>query len=184
MRRATGEPAPGDAILQVKVTLLEVSPPVWRRLLVPAAIRLDRLHGAIQIAMGWTNSHLHCFEAGGVGYGPVIEDLDHRDERKAQLDDLVAEPGDQLTYDYDFGDGWEHEIVVEAVLVAEAYRRYPRCLGGERRCPPEDCGGSWGYSHLLEVLADPARDEHGACSPGSASTTRRSSTPPRSMSTR
>ena len=83
-----------------------------------------------------------------------------RSPRKATLQDLVARPGDRLVYRYDFGDGWEHDVVVERVLAAQPGVRYPRCAGGARRCPPEDCGGSWGYAHLREVLADPAHDEH------------------------
>jgi hypothetical protein len=160
MRRATGDPEPGDAILELKVTLRDVTPAVWRRLLVPAAMRLDRLHDTIQVAMGWTNSHLHAFRADGADYGPPYPDLDYRDERKAKLQGLVAEPRDRLVYNYDFGDDWEHEIVVERVLAAEPGVRYPRCAGGARRCPPEDCGGSPGYARLREILADPAHDEH------------------------
>jgi Plasmid pRiA4b ORF-3-like protein len=160
MRRATGDPEPGDAIFQIAVTLRDVTPRVWRRLLVPAAMRLDRLHDTIQAAMGWTNSHLHAFRAEGGEYGPAFADLDYRDERTATLQALVAEPGGRLVYSYDFGDDWEHDVVIEEVLVAEAGVRYPRCAGGAGRCPPEDCGGSPGYGDLREVLADPARDEH------------------------
>jgi hypothetical protein len=162
MRRAAGEPAPGDAILQLKLTLDMIEPAVWRRLLVPAAIRLDRLHDVVQAAMGWENYHLHAFTTGrGFDYGPPIPDLDHhRDERKTTLGHLIAKPGDRLRYTYDFGDGWEHEIVVEHVLDAEADARYPTCIDGEGRCPPEDCGGTWGYASLRETLADPGHDEH------------------------
>ncbi len=160
MRRAAGDPEPGDAVFEVMITLLDVTPRVWRRLLVPAAMRLDRLHDTIQVAMGWTNSHLHAFRADGAEYGPVLPDLDYRDERKATLQRLVAKPGDRLVYSYDFGDDWEHEVVVERVLAAEPGVRYPRCAAGARRCPPEDCGGSWGYAQLREILADPAHDEH------------------------
>lgn len=160
MRRAAGDPEPGDAIFQIAVTLLDVTPRVWRRLLVPATMRLDRLHDTLQAAMGWTNSHLHAFRADGGEYGPPLPDLDYRDERKATLQRLVAKPGDRLVYNYDFGDDWEHEVVVERVLAAEPDVRYPRCAGGAGRCPPEDCGGYPGYAHLREILADPARDEH------------------------
>jgi len=163
MRRAAGDGAPGDAILQIKLSLLGVTgPAVWRRLLIPAGTRLDRLHDLIQTAMGWENYHLHAFTAGGIDYGPPLEDLDHRDERKMTLDRLIGKPGDRMRYTYDFGDDWEHEIVVEKVLEAAAGARYPICIGGESRCPPEDCGGSWGYASLRETLSDPRHDEHAA----------------------
>lgn len=161
MRRIDGDAAPGDAILQLKVSLMHVSGPrVWRRLLVPADIRLDRLHDVIQTTVGWTDSHLHAFTARDAHYGPPNPDLDHRDERKAKLNRLIGEPGDRMRYAYDFGDFWEHEIVVEKVLEAEPGVRYPVCSAGKGRCPPEDCGGPWGYASLRETLADPAREEH------------------------
>jgi hypothetical protein len=161
LRRATGDAVPGDAILQLKVTLPGLSgPPVWRRVLVPARIRLDRLHDVLQATMGWTDSHLHAFTAAGVDYGPPIEDLDHRDERRATLNRLLKQPGDRMGYTYDYGDYWEHEVVVEKVLAAQPGVRYPLCTGGARRCPPEDCGGTWGYADLLETLADPRADDH------------------------
>jgi hypothetical protein len=162
MRRAAGDPLPGDAILQVNLTLCDVADPaVWRRLLVPAAIRLDRLHEVIQVAMGWENYHLHEFSAGGASYGPPIPDLEHvRDERRMTLDRLLGGPRGRLRYTYDFGDGWEHDVVVERVLEADPGRTYPACIGGQGRCPPEDCGGSWGYANLRETLADPRHDEH------------------------
>jgi hypothetical protein len=160
MRRATGDPAPGDAILELTVTLRDVAPPAWRRVLVPAAMRLDRLHDTIQASMGWTNSHLHAFRADGATFGPAHPELDYRDERKMTLDRLVAGVGDRLAYDYDFGDSWEHDVVVERMLTAEPGVWYPRCVAGASRCPPEDCGGPPGYVDLREVLADPSDPEH------------------------
>jgi hypothetical protein len=161
MRRATGEAGPGDAIAQLKVTLMGVTkPPVWRRLLVPANIRLDRLHDIIQAAMGWEDYHLHAFTAAGIDYGPPNPDLDDRDERATTLERLISKPGDRMRYTYDFGDGWEHEILVEELLIGETGMRYPACVGGKSRCPPEDCGGSWGYASLRETLADPDHEEH------------------------
>jgi hypothetical protein len=161
MRRATAGVAPTGVILQIRVTLLGVvRPPVWRRLLVPADIRLDRLHDVIQVAMGWTNSHLHAFSADGAHYGPPNPELDHRDERKATLDQVVRKPGDRIRYTYDFGDDWEHEIVVEQVVDAEPGTHYPVCTGGKSRCPPEDCGGPWGYASLRETLENTHDDRH------------------------
>src|SRR5690242_7976915 len=104
---------PGDPLLQVRITLTDVDdPPVWRRVIVPAAYSLDRLHTVIQAAMGWEDSHLHAFRAGKVSYGPADPDdeLGHLDERKFRLGDLKAR---RISYEYDFGDGWEHELVIE-----------------------------------------------------------------------
>ena len=131
----------------------------WRRVLVPAAIRLDRLHEVIQAAMGWQNCHVHAFTAADASYGRPERELGHRDERQVRLSDLVGVTG-SLAYEYDFGDGWEHQLYVEVALPAEADRRYPACVAGAGACPPEDCGGPWGYQDLKEVIADPARDEH------------------------
>jgi Plasmid pRiA4b ORF-3-like protein len=161
MRRATGEASQGDPILQVKVSLLGTSkPPVWRRLLVPADTRLDRLHRVIQAAMGWEDYHMHVFSDGSREYGRPDPELEHRDERKATLSSLLERAGDRIRYTYDFGDGWEHEIVLENGLVAEPGVRYPVCVAGKGACPPEDCGGVWGYEDLREALADPAHEQH------------------------
>ncbi len=161
VRRAIGEAAPGDAILQVKISLLGVSrPPVWRRLLVAANTRLDRLHEAIQAAMGWEDYHMHVFCDGQAEYGMPDPELGHENERQATLGGLVDGTNGQVRYTYDFGDDWEHDIVVEKVVSAEPGGRYPICLAGKGRCPPEDCGGAWGYRNLREVLADPAHEEH------------------------
>jgi hypothetical protein len=150
-----------DHVLQVKISLLGTSkPPVWRRLLVPATIRLDRLHDVIQAAMGWEDYHMHAFTDGSCEYGLADPELGHRDERKATLGRLLKREKERLRYTYDFGDNWEHEIVVEKVLAAKPGVRYPVCLAGKGACPPEDCGGVWGYEHLREVLADPADGEH------------------------
>lgn len=149
--------------LQIKVTLRRVRPPVWRRLVVPASITLHRLHTVLQEAVGWTDSHLHAFEAGGVRYAvPDPEDWEPvRDERRTRLSTVLREPGDQLRYEYDFGDGWEHDVVLEEV-VAPAMAGEPavRCLAGRRACPPEDCGGPSGYTQVLDALAHPDDPAH------------------------
>jgi hypothetical protein len=150
-----------EVVLQLKVSLVGVTkPPVWRRLLVPATMRLGRFHEVLQVAMGWEDYHLHAFEAGGVEYGPPDPELDHVDERRTATGDVIREPGDRMRYVYDFGDYWQHDVVVEKVLAAEPGARYPVCLTGKGRCPPEDCGGVWGYAELRETLADPTHDEH------------------------
>lgn len=151
----------GPAILQLKISLLGVSkPPVWRRVLVPATLRLDRLHNVIQAAMGWTDTHLHAFEANGVNYGPPNPELEHADERRTAIGELLGRSGDRIRYVYDFGDHWQHEIVHEKVLPDDPARRCPACLAGRGRRPPEDCGGPWGYADLRQTLADPTHEEH------------------------
>ncbi len=149
-------------IYRIKVTLKHIEPPVWRRIEVPSDIKLDKLHRVLQDVMGWTDSHLHAFRVGREAYGisaPGIHDYDVRNERNARLD-AIAEEGDPLVYEYDFGDGWEHTLKVEKVVPAEPKVRYPRCTAGKRACPPEDCGGPPGYEHLLEALRDPKHEEH------------------------
>lgn len=150
-----------QTIFQLKISLVGVSkPPVWRRLLVPAEIRLNDLHEAIQAAMGWEDSHMHVFTTDSAEYGLPDPELGHRDERRASLGGLLKGKGDRLRYTYDFGDGWEHDVLVEKVRAAEPDVLYPICPTGKGACPPEDCGGVWGYGHLREVLSDPAHEEH------------------------
>lgn len=148
-------------IYRIKLTLRHVKPPVWRRIEVPADVTLDRMHDVIQLAMGWSDSHLHGFRVGRESYGVVDPDLpgDFKDERKARLKSLAGQ-GDTFVYDYDFGDGWEHELCIEKTMPAEPGVRYPRCIEGKRACPPEDCGGPWGYSNLLAAIGDPTHEEH------------------------
>lgn len=151
----------GATVLQLKITLVGVTkPPIWRRLLVPADIRLDRLHHVIQAAMGWQDYHMHVFTAGDAEYGEPDPELGYADERKTTLGRVIGGAGERMRYTYDFGDGWEHDIVVEKVLRAEPGMRYPTCVAGRSRCPPEDCGGAWSYMELRETLADPDHDEH------------------------
>jgi len=162
-RRLLGEPEPGEPIYQIKVTLLNTeNPVVWRRLLVSASLRLDRLHRVIQAAMGWQDSHLHAFSADGVMYGEPDPDglLGVTEERTVTLADVAGAEGTRIGYLYDFGDSWEHEILMERTRTAEDGVRYPGCLAGVGACPPEDCGGTPGYERLREVLADPSDPEH------------------------
>jgi hypothetical protein len=150
-----------QTILQVKIKLLGVSkPPVWRRLLVPAEIRLDHLHAVIQVAMGWSDYHMHVFSTDAGEYGVLDPELGFLDERRTTLSRLLSEPGDRIRYTYDFGDDWEHEIMLEKVIGADPEQRYPTCVTGKGACPPEDCGSVWGYARLREVLADPSDEEH------------------------
>ncbi len=160
IRRVRGEPEPGDPVHQITVLLAEVAdPPVWRRLLIPAAMPLNRLHDVIQTAMGWQDHHLHSFTDGNRNYGLPDPELAFTDERSVRFGDLDVDRG-VIRYTYDFGDDWEHEIVVEALGTAEPGGHYPRCIDGEGACPPEDCGGPPGYEQLREILADPGDAEH------------------------
>lgn len=160
VRRLLGESEPGDPVYQVKITLLGVeSPPVWRRVLVPAGIRLNRLHEVIQAAMGWQNAHLHAFVDGQTYYGVPDPELPFRDEGATTLADL-AMPGGRLLYNYDFGDDWDHEILIEEATVATPNGHYPQCVAGQSACPPEDVGGAPGYARLIQILADPGHEEH------------------------
>ncbi len=152
-------------IYQLKVTLKYIRPPVWRRLLVPRDMTLGSLHDVLQTAFGWMDAHLHQFVVGDTYYGvphPEYRDLGPpmKDEGQARLRTVIDGRAKKLIYEYDFGDGWEHQILIEKKLVPEAGLTYPRCSGGRRACPPEDCGGPWGYAELLEALADPGHPEH------------------------
>ncbi|MFF5263466.1 plasmid pRiA4b ORF-3 family protein [Actinomadura viridis] len=158
-------PAPREggsgAAYQIKIQLRGVTkPPVWRRLLVPADIGLDRLHEVIQAAMGWENHHMHVFSHGSGEYGLPDRELGHRDERKVMLSQLLTLAGDGIGYTYDFGDGWEHDIVLEEALTPGTEVAVPVCTAGKGACPPEDCGGVWGYEGLKDTLADPDAEDH------------------------
>lgn len=150
-------------IFELDIVLEEVQPLVRRRVQVPGEVSLAVLHEVVQSAMGWTNSHLHEFEIAGRRYGmpdPDGDDQDVTDEAKVKLFRLVKQ-GDRFAYVYDFGDSWNHEIVVEEIHSPEPGVRYPRCVSGEGACPPEDVGGPWGYEEFQAVMADPSHPEHG-----------------------
>lgn len=147
--------------VQIKVKLRGVSkPPVWRRLQLDADTPLDRLHEAILAAFGWAGYHMHVFESGPDRFGSPDSQLDFIDERRVSLGELVGGVGDQLLYTYDFGDDWEHEITVEELLDADPEVHYPVLLAAKGACPPEDCGGPWGYAELKEILADSTHEQH------------------------
>ena len=161
IRKLRGMAQPGDALLQVRITLADVTDPsVWRRVLVPSAYPLDRVHLVIQAAMGWENYHLHAFRLGDESYAAADPDdeLGHLDESKFRLGDLAA-GADRIDYEYDFGDGWDHALDIEARTVAAEGNEYPACVAGEGACPPEDCGGSYGFAEFKAVLAGPPSAE-------------------------
>jgi hypothetical protein len=151
-------------IHRVKVSLRGAKPPIWRRFEVPSDIALRRLHRVIQVGFEWQDYHPHVFETAAGRYGSPDPDgeLDVSSDASKKLSTVADWPGDRVRYTYDFGDSWEFDIVVEAVLPAEPDVRYPRCTGGRRAAPPQDCGGVWGYADLLNILASPRHEEHQA----------------------
>ena len=212
-----------SSIYQIRVTLDGSKPPIWRKLAVPSSIVLGELHEVIQIAMGWTNSHMHQFilrgkkpkprplppRTRGTSVAEVIDlpdgrkgcvlstrpagndepetpakadtswpgtsdryfltkvtpwgeptELEGEDEEAVTLGEVCPKVKSKLIYEYDFGDGWEHTIEVQKIIDPEPGVEYPVCLGGKKACPPEDCGGIWGYYHLLETITDPDADDH------------------------
>jgi hypothetical protein len=164
-RRVKRTAAPVE-ICELKVTLKGSKPAIWRRFAVPASIKLDKLHDVLQTVMGWCGDHLHEFigmddtRYGGTDPLGFELDSDAEDERKYRLRDLAPGAGFRFTYEYDFGDGWEHTVEVLKVGPPLPNMDHALCLAGKRACPPEDCGGIWGYRDLLRVLADPADAEH------------------------
>lgn len=157
---------------QLKITLKYLDPAIWRRVIVPHDIKLPKLHDVIQIAMGWTNSHLHAFETKSATYETVFDDGDFAfdddfpgalkkfDESKHRLDDLLAKPKAKCVYTYDFGDNWEHDILLEKLAPADTRLARAEVLAGENACPPDDCGSIPGYCDLVEALANPKHPEH------------------------
>jgi hypothetical protein len=152
------------SVYQIKVTLLDSMPSIWRRFLVADTTTLSQLHDILQIVMGWTNSHLHHFIIDGEFYGKPLDDdfgsMRTNDETRFKLNQLVSGKGLRFGYEYDFGDSWEHELIVEKILRAEKSSDRPVCIAGKRACPPEDVGGVWGYQDFLKTISDPDHPEH------------------------
>lgn len=161
-------------IYQFKISLKGTKPKIWRRIQVSATYTFEDLHVAIQNAMGWDGGHLHQFDMKhprtgekvsigqpapdygfGYGFGPEVIPEDN-----AKITSYFLEPKNKAVYLYDFGDGWHHDVVLEKIMPPEANVEYPRCVAGKRACPPEDCGGIWGYAELLKIIADPEHAEY------------------------
>jgi hypothetical protein len=153
---------------QLKIVLLGSKPVIWRRLLVPGDANLGWLHAVLQTAVGWTNSHLHHFLTSDARYSDPrcnedtgFGDEPDRDEAKAALMQIAPKKGVSFGYEYDFGDSWEHEIIVEKILPSgTGPANGALCIDGARACPPEDCGGIWGYANLLKILGNSKDPEH------------------------
>ena len=150
---------PARDIYQLKVRLLEIEPPIWRRLQVRGRTTLSKLHGILQDLAGWTNSHLYAFDVAGKRYEEPDPEAEGANARRAQLARLGLEVGDRFEYLYDFGDDWLHEVLLEEIRPADSDTVYPLCLDGARAWPPEDCGGVPGYADSLEALQNPADPE-------------------------
>ncbi|HVC59853.1 MAG TPA: plasmid pRiA4b ORF-3 family protein [Acetobacteraceae bacterium] len=147
-------------IAKLKVTLIGLRPPVWRRLLVPANMTLRDLHDAIQTSMGWDDGHLHEFDIAGERFGNPGTTDEVANEARLTLAGVRDRGVARFKYTYDFGDDWEHLVVIEGTVARVEGQHYPACIAGKRACPPEDCGGVHGYANLLEVTADPTHPDH------------------------
>lgn len=147
-----------DNIIQLKISLRGTNPPIWRRVQVEKTITFEGLHEVIQIAMGWTNSHLHEFNLPGIRIGQPLDELDDdfndglMDEAMITLESVLTDRKQTFDYTYDFGDSWDHTLLVEKQLAGEASIAYPICIGGKLNCPPEDCGGIPGFYQLLDII--------------------------------
>ncbi|MDH5720315.1 MAG: plasmid pRiA4b ORF-3 family protein [Spirochaetia bacterium] len=148
---------------QLKITLTDVNPPIWRRFTVNPEIKFPDFHKVLQTIMGWTNTHLHQFRFNDLIYGYDEEELDDDiiDYRNIKLNKLIKHEKEKIIYDYDFGDGWEHAIILEKIIDNKLNQPpSPTCIDGERSCPPEDCGGPYGYEELLTALNNPKHEDH------------------------
>jgi hypothetical protein len=153
-------------IYQLQIALRGSKPKIWRRVLVPSDLLLSHFHFVIQRTMGWDDSHLHQFIKNRTFYTVRMKD-DHLwgetnnvDYQKMKISDLLQFEKEKIVYEYDFGDSWEHDIILEKILPVDPKMKYPVCVAGEMNCPPEDCGGVWGYAEMLEILKHPDHEEY------------------------
>lgn len=166
-KKAPAKPAKSKLVYQFRVSLDGSEPEIWRRIQLPEVCTFWELHVAIQDAMGWQDCHLHEFElepskGTRLRIGLPSEEVEDDVEAgwKVSVSEHLSRPGDLVSYLYDFGDDWRHTILLEGILLAEAKGEYPICIGGKRACPPEDCGGVYGYTNLLEALSDEDHPDH------------------------
>ena len=153
-------------VYQTHISLKNSKPRIWRRLLIPSDLLLSDFNKIIQTSMGWTNSHLHQFIKDNIFYMPKNPDDDlwyefnNVDYGEIRISELLEYENDKIEYEYDFGDGWMHEIKLEKILPPERNIGLPVCLKGKMNCPPEDCGGLGGFYNMLEILKDPDHEEY------------------------
>jgi hypothetical protein len=150
-------------LYRVHVSLREIEPAIWRRIELSSQTTLKQFHRILQVAMEWEDDHLHEYIIGGRRYGTSEPEYDEPGEvvreAGARLATVLPQLGSEILYIYDFGDYWQHDLRLEAILPHDPEIQYPRVLDGQRCCPPEDCGGSSGYANLLEILLDPTHEE-------------------------
>jgi len=162
---ASGEAGNKNKIFLFHISIEETEPLIWRRFLVPGNVTLAKLHRIIQEVMGWTNSHLHEFTIGNASYADTSPELEPpkglRNEKRMHLYRASPPAGGSFLYEYDFGDGWVHRVVVEKILDShERFSGKPVCLEGECACPPEDCGGPFGYREMLDIIKNEHHPEY------------------------
>lgn len=151
-------------VYELHVELEDIEPLIWRRILVPAAITLPKLHDLLQLVMGWTDSHLHSFQIGDRTFssGPAGElaELEMLNEKKYTLEAVLGDSIREFVYEYYFGDSWRHRIKVKSVAKPNTEWFYPLCVAGARAAPPDDVGGVTGYAEFLSAIDDPKHAEH------------------------
>lgn len=152
--------------IQIKIILDRTNPLIWRELLVARDITFYKLHHTIQIAMGWTNSHLFEFKIEGYRIGEIIDNLEYQDEshivnaKETKLIVLIDKEGEAFKYEYDFGDGWDHSVILEKYELLNSTQQLPFCISGALKCPPEDCGGITGFYDFLSIISDKRHPDH------------------------
>lgn len=152
-------------VYQIKATIKDSKPPIWRRVLVQDSITLYTLHSIINILFNWSDGHLHQFNINGKDYGiPHPDDEIYGfkiiNEKRIKLSSVIIEENQHFDYWYDFGDNWHHDVLIEKIMPKEAEMKYTLCIAGKRASPPEDVGGVWGYEYFLEAIGNPAHEEH------------------------
>ncbi|MCX6325067.1 MAG: plasmid pRiA4b ORF-3 family protein [Bacteroidia bacterium] len=151
---------------QIQIALTRFKPKIWRRLLIPSNLLLSDFHMIIQVSMGWGNSHLHQFIKDQTFYTERIPgddtwgEMNNVDYKKIKISDVLKKEKEKIIYEYDFGDGWVHDVLLEKILPGNEKMIFLICLEGKMACPPEDCGGVWGYSDMLEILKQPKHEEY------------------------
>jgi len=151
---------------QIQVSLNGLKPKIWRRIMVEPQMLLPDFHKVIQTTMGWTNSHLHQFIKDRTFYTLQLEEddfwstMDNVDYSKTKVSDLLKKEKDKIIYEYDFGDSWEHTVLLEKIVQTNGNEKLPLCLAGKNNCPPEDCGGVWGYANMIEILKKKKHEEY------------------------
>ncbi|MBI5277690.1 MAG: plasmid pRiA4b ORF-3 family protein [Burkholderiales bacterium] len=163
-RKPPGRAGP-KSIYQLRIDLRHIEPRIWRTILVPDTLTLAKLDRVVQAAMGWTNSHLHDWDIGGKRYGIPDPEWDNEgdmlDERKFTAGAVLGQDIEEFGYQYDFGDGWEHRLIVEKRAAPQPhYNTWPMCIAGANACPPEDVGGPPGYMDFIQAVRTPTHEEH------------------------